>query len=52
MRYPKGSEEITGFNYECWHFRYVGKDISYKMHDEGISTLEEYHEKYKKGIKL
>ena len=52
LRYPKGSEEITGFNYECWHFRYVGKDISYKMHDEGISTLEEYHEKYKKGIKL
>lgn len=52
LRYPKGSEEVTGFNYECWHFRYVGKDISYKMHEEGISTLEEYHEKYKKGIKL
>ena len=43
LRYPKGKEEITGFNYECWHLRYVGKEISQIMHDENIETLEEYH---------
>lgn len=43
LRYPKGKEEITGFNYECWHLRYVGKEISQIMHDENIKTLEEYH---------
>lgn len=43
LRYPKGKEEITGFNYECWHLRYVGKDVSKIMHDENIETLEEYH---------
>lgn len=25
LRYPKGFEEITGYNYEPWHFRYVGR---------------------------
>ncbi|MGN1378812.1 MAG: M15 family metallopeptidase [Bacilli bacterium] len=43
LRYPKGKEEITGFNYECWHLRYVGKEVSQIMHDEKIETLEEYH---------
>ncbi len=43
LRYPKGKENITGFSYECWHLRYVGKDVSYFMHNENISTLEEYH---------
>lgn len=43
LRYPKGKEEITGFNYECWHLRYVGKEVSQIMYDEKIETLEEYH---------
>ena len=42
LRYPKGKEKITGFNYECWHFRYVGKDLSEEMHDKNIQTLEGY----------
>ena len=25
LRYPKGKEDITGIEYEPWHFRYVGK---------------------------
>lgn len=43
LRYPMGKESITGFNYEYWHIRYVGKEASYYMHDNKIETLEEYH---------
>ena len=25
IRYPKDKEEITGYNYEPWHLRYVGQ---------------------------
>ena len=42
LRYPKGKEDITGFNYEPWHFRFVGLELAKKIHEEGI-TLEEYH---------
>ena len=41
LRYPKGKEEITGFMYESWHFRYLGKDIAVKVYESGL-TLEEY----------
>lgn len=41
LRYPKGNEEVTGFSYESWHFRYVGKDVAKEIYDRGI-TLEEY----------
>lgn len=41
LRYPRGKEEITGFSYESWHFRYVGKDVAKEIQDRGI-TLEEY----------
>lgn len=41
MRYPEGKNEITGYKYESWHFRYVGKDIATKIYKEN-STLEEY----------
>ncbi|MBQ7074353.1 D-alanyl-D-alanine carboxypeptidase family protein [bacterium] len=23
LRYPKGKEDVTGYMYESWHFRYV-----------------------------
>lgn len=41
LRYPKGKEEITGFSYEPWHFRYVGKDVATIIYEKGW-TLEEY----------
>lgn len=41
LRYPKGKEYITGFKYEPWHYRYVGKDIAKYIYDKDI-TLEEY----------
>ncbi|MBO5095544.1 MAG: M15 family metallopeptidase [Bacilli bacterium] len=46
LRYPKGKEDITGYNYEQWHFRYVGHSIATEMYENNISTLEEYHKKY------
>ena len=49
LRYPKGKEDITGFNYESWHFRFVGKDVSEYMHNNNILTLEEYHLALKQG---
>lgn len=41
LRYPKGKEYITGFKYEPWHYRYVGKDIAKYIYEHNI-TLEEY----------
>lgn len=46
LRYPKGYEHITGYDYESWHMTYVGVDIATDMHDKGIVTLEEYTVKY------
>lgn len=45
MRYPRGKEWITGYSYEPWHYRYVGADIAYAVHAEGI-TYDEYYDKY------
>ncbi len=42
LRYPKGKEKITGFNFEPWHFRFVGKELAKKIFSENI-TLEEYY---------
>ena len=42
IRYPLGSENITGYGYEPWHIRYVGREHSWKMISENINTLEEY----------
>ncbi|MBM7700786.1 M15 family metallopeptidase [Kurthia huakuii] len=41
MRYPDGKEEVTGYMYESWHFRYVGNDIATEIYNND-STLEEY----------
>lgn len=47
LRYPKGKEHITGFKYEPWHYRYVGKELAKILYEENI-TLEEYIEKTSK----
>lgn len=41
VRYPKGKEKITGYQYEPWHLRYLGKDTATKVYNSGQS-LEEY----------
>lgn len=41
LRYPKGKENITGYAYEPWHYRYVGIEVSEKITKNKL-TLEEY----------
>jgi D-alanyl-D-alanine carboxypeptidase len=40
LRFPKGKEWATGYAYEPWHFRYVGRHAE-AMKLQGW-TLEEY----------
>ena len=42
LRFPEGKDEITGYSYEPWHFRYVGSpEIAKEITDKGL-TFEEY----------
>lgn len=41
IRYPEGMEHITGYIYEPWHVRYLGKSTAKLVHDSGL-TLEEF----------
>ncbi|MBM6997781.1 M15 family metallopeptidase [Paenibacillus sp. DXFW5] len=43
IRYPEGKEDITGYKYEPWHLRYVGKEIAADIGERDI-TLEEYYD--------
>ncbi len=42
LRFPKNKEDSTGYKYESWHLRYVGKDKAILIHNSGLS-LEEYY---------
>jgi zinc D-Ala-D-Ala carboxypeptidase len=41
LRFPKGKEDITGYQYEPWHLRYVGLTAAKEIHEQNL-TLEEY----------
>ena len=41
LRYPQGKEHITGYQFEPWHYRYVGQEIAQVCMEHGL-TLEEY----------
>lgn len=43
LRYPKDKVEVTGIDYEPWHFRYVGEEAAKFMHEHNL-TLEEFHQ--------
>ena len=45
LRYPEGKKELTGYNYESWHYRYVGKDLAKKITESGL-TFDEYYAFY------
>lgn len=45
LRYPKDKEKITGYSYESWHYRYVGKEAAKKIKKEEI-TFDEYYAYY------
>ena len=48
LRYPKNKEDITGYSYESWHYRYVGKDVATKIKKLGI-TFDEYYAYFIEG---
>ena len=41
IRFPEGKEAFTGYEYEPWHIRYLGKKIATEVTESGLS-LEEY----------
>lgn len=51
IRYPKGTEHITGYQYEPWHIRYLGKDLASKVFESKL-TYDEYCEKDKELLQF
>ena len=45
LRYPKDKENITGYEYESWHYRYVGKEIATFIKNNNL-TFDEYYIRY------
>lgn len=41
IRYPLGKEAVTGYDFEPWHLRYVGKDLANQLHSTN-KTMEEF----------
>ena len=41
LRYPEDKTDITGYSYESWHYRFVGREAAIEITRRGI-TLEEY----------
>lgn len=42
LRYPKDKVKITGYNYEPWHYRYVGEKIAKYIYENDL-TFDEYY---------
>lgn len=42
IRYPEGKENLTGYHYEPWHIRYLGKNLAQKVTKSGL-TYDEYY---------
>lgn len=45
LRYPENKTNITGYNFESWHYRYVGIDVATYIYENNI-TFEEYYMKF------
>ena len=41
LRYPENKTDITGYDYEPWHYRFVGRTIASRIYEAGI-CYEEY----------
>ena len=42
LRYPKDKEYLTGYEYESWHYRYVGVEVATYIYENNI-TFDEYY---------
>lgn len=45
VRYPEDKEDITGYSFEPWHYRYVGIDAATYIYENDI-TFDEYYAYY------
>jgi len=52
LRYPKDKESVTGFDFNPWHFRYIGDPEQAKYIADKNITLEEYIEYLNSQIEL
>lgn len=41
VRYPKNKSSVTGYDYEPWHLRYVGKELAIELY-KNSKTMEEF----------
>lgn len=48
LRYPSDKSELTGINYEPWHFRFIGFEHAKDIMESGL-CLEEYMERDRKN---
>jgi len=42
IRYPSEAMEVTGYQYEPWHLRYVGQGLAIVMHEDKVRVLEKF----------
>ncbi len=45
LRYTVQNQSVTGYEYEPWHYRYLGRELAEKVQDSGL-TYDEYYELY------
>ncbi|TFB56766.1 M15 family metallopeptidase, partial [Cryobacterium tagatosivorans] len=42
LRYPADKVAVTGYEFEPWHFRYIGVELAAEMRRTRVTTLEEF----------
>ena len=40
MSYPRGKIDVTCYDFEPWHFRYVGRELAASIHGSGLTPRE------------
>ena len=45
LRYPQGKQTLTGYDYESWHYRYLGVELATQVYQSGL-TYDEYYALY------
>lgn len=50
LSYPKGKKKITGYDYEPWHYRYVGKEHAKKIKEMDITLIEYLESLYQENF--
>ena len=43
LRYPEGCDDVTGYHFEPWHWRYIGVSEATRFWESGKETLEAFY---------